>query len=72
MPMSDTNHVSLKNCGPFLGWKIQRAATRRNTWIEDTLKLKLRKKDVLKHNATLTGGGWTIEADDIEVNREPL
>jgi hypothetical protein len=41
-----------------------------NTWIEDTLEL--RKTDVLKHRVTLTGGGWSIEADDIEFSWEPL
>jgi len=41
-----------------------------NTWIEDTLKL--RKADVLKHKVTLTGGSWSIEADDIEFCWEPL
>jgi hypothetical protein len=41
-----------------------------NTWIEDTLEL--RKTDFLKHKVTLTGGSWTIEADDIEFSWEPL
>ena len=41
-----------------------------NRWIQDTLRL--RKTDVLKHKVTLTGGSWTIEADDIEFSWEPL
>jgi hypothetical protein len=41
-----------------------------NRWIEDTLRL--RKTDVLKHKVMLTGGSWTIEADDIEFSWEPL
>ena len=41
-----------------------------NTWLADTLKL--RKIDVLKHKVTLTGGSWTIEANDIEFSWEPL
>ena len=41
-----------------------------NTWIEDTLEL--RKTDVLKHRVTLTGGGWSIVANDIEFGWEPL
>ena len=41
-----------------------------NTWLEDTLNL--RKTDVLKHKVTLTGGSWTIEADDIEFGWERL
>jgi hypothetical protein len=41
-----------------------------NTWTEDILKL--RKTDVLKHKVTLTGGSWTIKADDIEFSWEPL
>lgn len=43
---------------------------RGNTWIEDTLNL--RKTDVLKHKVTLTGGSWSVEADDIEFGWEPL
>ena len=39
-------------------------------WTEDTLKL--RKTDDLKHKVALTGGSWTIEADDIEFSWEPL
>lgn len=41
-----------------------------NTWIEDTLNL--RKTEVLKHKVTLTGGNWSIEADDIEYKWEAL
>ncbi|PYU67339.1 MAG: hypothetical protein DMG49_19095 [Acidobacteria bacterium] len=41
-----------------------------NTWIEDALDL--RKTNLLKHKVTLTGGNWSIEADDVEYKWEPL
>jgi hypothetical protein len=40
-----------------------------NTWIQDTLEL--RKTNVLKHKVTLTGGNWSIEADDVDYVWEP-
>ena len=41
-----------------------------NTWIQDTLELG--KKNVLKHEVTLTGGNWSIEAADVDYVWEPL
>jgi hypothetical protein len=41
-----------------------------NTWIQDTLELG--KKNVLKHEVTLTGGNWSIEAADVDSVWEPL
>lgn len=41
-----------------------------STWMEDTVKV--RKTDTLKHEVTLTGGSWSIEAEDIEFSWEPL
>jgi hypothetical protein len=41
-----------------------------NTWIQDTLEL--RKTNALKHKATLTGGNWSIESEDVDYVWEPL
>jgi hypothetical protein len=41
-----------------------------NTWIQDTLELG--KKNVLKHEVTLSGGNWSIEAADVDYVWEPL
>jgi hypothetical protein len=41
-----------------------------NTWTNDTLEL--RKTNLLKHKVTLTGGNWSIEAEDVEYEWEPL
>jgi hypothetical protein len=41
-----------------------------NTWTDDTLEL--RKTNLLKHKVTLTGGNWSIEAEDVEYEWEPL
>jgi len=41
-----------------------------NTWIPDTLELG--KKNVLKHEVTLSGGNWSIEAADVDYVWEPL
>jgi hypothetical protein len=43
---------------------------RGNRWMQDTLEL--RKTDVLKHKVFLTGGNWSIEAEDIDYKWEPL
>src|SRR5258707_3896441 len=41
-----------------------------NTWIQDTLNLP--KGNRLQHNVTLTGGNWSIEADDVDYLWKPL
>jgi hypothetical protein len=41
-----------------------------STWTGD--RLDLRKTNALRHNVTLTGGNWMIEADDVEYKWEPL
>ena len=43
---------------------------RGNRWMQDTLEL--RKTDSLKHKVNLTGGNWSIEAEDIVYKWEPL
>ena len=41
-----------------------------NTWIQDTLEL--RKTNRLNHQVTLSGGNWSIEAEDVDYTWEPL
>ena len=41
-----------------------------NTWIQDTLEL--RKTNRMIHKVTLTGGKWSIEAEDVDYTWEPL
>src|SRR5690349_11294733 len=41
-----------------------------NTWTGDSMEL--RRTDALKHKVTLTGGSWSIEADDIDYEWNPL
>jgi hypothetical protein len=52
-------------------WKaLPQTMPQGNIWIDDTLDL--RKTDLLKHRVTFTGGNWSIEADDLEYQWEPL